>query len=50
MKDHRIARRPNRTSLLNILAVERVSELNVPAKVVVVVVVVVILLLLLLLR
>jgi hypothetical protein len=32
MKDHKIARRANRTKLLSILAVDRLSELNVPSK------------------
>lgn len=32
MKDHKIARRANRTKLLTILAADRLSELNVPSK------------------
>ena len=35
IKDHKIYRRFNRTRLLKILAMERISELNVPSRVVV---------------
>lgn len=33
VKDHKIARQFNRTNLLKLLALDRISELNVPARV-----------------